>query len=198
MQTRPLNSPRLLLRPYSQSDLAAFTELNGDPEARRHVGGPLTRADAAVRFESFISGFAVGADAWAVTLRESGVYIGHSWLVLDEGANHPELGFILAPSFWRQGYGTEVAKAVLGYALAHRAYSRVVATVDADHGASIRVLERAGMKREREDHDKQGSYFVYSITRSGTGRLRQQCGPRVKRNAVGFRDRLNKAGEEFR
>ena len=79
--------------------------------------------------------------------------------------NDAEIGFLLIRGAWRQGYGTEVAVAVLDYALTQRCYSRVMATVDADHPASIRVLERAGMRREREQRDEQGIYFVYAATR---------------------------------
>ena len=155
-----LDTPRLILRPYQANDLAAFVALNSDPEVRHHVGGHLTRTEATARFQSF---FTDGHDdAWAVTLRESGLYIGHCWLVM---RGEPELGFLLVPPVWRQGYGTEVAVALLDYALTQRCYSRVVATVDADHPASIRVLERAGMRRECERRDEHGVYLVYSATR---------------------------------
>jgi RimJ/RimL family protein N-acetyltransferase len=76
-----------------------------------------------------------------------------------------ELGFLITPSLWRQGYGTEVATALLDYAITHRGHSRVIATVDADHPASIGVLERAGMRRESERRDEQGVYLVYSMVR---------------------------------
>lgn len=161
MLTPQLDTQRLTLRPYQTSDLAAFVALNADPEVRRHVGGPLSPTEATTRFQSFFTGG--NDDAWAITLRESGRYIGHCWLVMRE--EDPELGFLLVPAVWRQGYGTEVAVAALDYALTQRCYSRVVATVDADHPASIRVLERAGMRRECARHDKHGLYFVYSAMR---------------------------------
>jgi RimJ/RimL family protein N-acetyltransferase len=157
MSTPLLNTQRLMLRPYLESDLEAFVILNGDPDVRRYVGGPLTAADAMRRFRGFMGKTA--GDAWAVTLRSAGRYIGHCWLEMRE---NPEFGFLLARSVWRQGYGTEVAVAVLDYALTQRKHSRVVATVDADHVASIRVLERAGMRRECEQRDEHGVYFVYS------------------------------------
>jgi RimJ/RimL family protein N-acetyltransferase len=156
MHTPPLDTPRLTLRPYQANDLEPFVALNTDLEVRRHVGGPFTPADATRRFQSFDSGSQ--DEAWAVTLRGGGRYIGHCWLVMRDD---PEIGFLLIPSVWRQGYGTEVAVAVLDYALTQRQYSRVVATVDADRPASIRVLERAGMRRQREQRDEQGAYFVY-------------------------------------
>src|SRR5688572_20398937 len=132
MRTPSLNTSRLTLRPCQASDLESFVALNTDMEVRRHVGGPLTPADATRRFHSLVSG--TEDDAWAITLRGVGRYIGHCWLVT---RNEPEIGLLLIRGVWRQGYGTEVAVAMLDYALTQRRYSRVVATVDADHPASI-------------------------------------------------------------
>src|SRR5688572_18968757 len=122
-----LNTPRLTLRPYQAGDLQDFIALNVDAEVRRHVGGVLTPAQAANRFQTFTG---TQDAAWAVTLRETGRYIGHSWLMMRE---EPEIGFLLIRSVWRQGYGTEVAVALLDHALTGCGCSRVIATVDADH-----------------------------------------------------------------
>ena len=164
MQVPHLKSPRLLLRPYHPGDFDAFAVLNGDAEVRRYMGGPLTRADTARRFQTFFMDGVFDGEAWAVALCDTGDYIGHCWLVVRAGGRDAELGFLIASRMWRQGYGTEVAVVVLDYAFASGRYQRVVATVDADHPASIRVLKRAGMRREGERRDEAGVYLVYSIT----------------------------------
>lgn len=156
----PIETSRLTLRPYQAGDLEDFVAINTDPEVRRHVGGVLTRAEAVNRFQTFFEG---NDEAWAITLNGTGEYIGHCWLVMRD---HPEMGLLLVRSVWRQGYGTEVAVAILDYALTQRRYPRVVASVDSDHPASIRVLERAGMRRECERRDEQGVYFVYVMMMS--------------------------------
>ena len=58
-----------------------------------------------------------------------------------------ELGWTLARDRWGHGYGTEVAAACLGAGLAHLAADRIVALVDAENEASLRVAERIGMAR---------------------------------------------------
>jgi RimJ/RimL family protein N-acetyltransferase len=68
----------------------------------------------------------------------------------------------VSAAYWRQGYGTEIATAVLDYALNQMRYGKVVATVDTDHDASVRMLERVGMKRVRIEQDADGLYFVYA------------------------------------
>jgi RimJ/RimL family protein N-acetyltransferase len=157
----PIKTPRLLLRPYQADDLEYFVAINTDPEVRRHVGGVLTPAEAVSRFQTIFEG---KDEAWAITVQGTGQYIGHCWLVMRD---HPEVGLLLVRSVWRLGYGTEVAVAILDHALTQRRYPRVVASVDGDHAASIKVLERAGMRRECERRDEQGIYFVYAATRPG-------------------------------
>jgi [ribosomal protein S5]-alanine N-acetyltransferase len=161
MQIPRLQSARLTLRPYRPSDFDSFVSLNLDANVRRHVGGTLDFAKAKQLFDQFVIGeCSPGHEAWAVTQTDSGNYIGHCWFVIREGTDCPELGFLFDQRYWRQGYGTELANALMMYGLA--GYPRLVATVDSDHVPSIRVLERAGMKRERIERDAQGIYFVYS------------------------------------
>ena len=164
MKIRELQSPRLTLRPYKAADLSAFAALNADEGVRRHVGGVLSHAEAERLFERFVTGECLpGHEAWAVTRNDTAEYIGHCWFSMREGADWPELGFLITPHYWRRGYGTEIARALIKHALGRDGYGGILATVDPDHTACIVVLERAGMKRMREMQDKQGTYFVYGV-----------------------------------
>jgi RimJ/RimL family protein N-acetyltransferase len=129
------------------------------------MDGPLNRMEAAQRFERFLTDDEDGVEAWAVTLASTGGFIGHAFVVGLENAGEAEVGFILDPEVWRRGYGSEVARAVVAYGLEQKGYSRIMATVDTDHLASIKVLGRAGMVFEREIKDRDGTYFVYARRR---------------------------------
>jgi [ribosomal protein S5]-alanine N-acetyltransferase len=159
---RRLRTPRLILRQYDEADIGLFVALNGNPEARRHMDGPLEHAEACRRLERFLTDEENRIEAWAVTMASTGRYIGHAYLVGSENGEDAEVGFIIDPGTWRHGYGSEVARAVIEHGLHHGGYRRVTATVDTDHIASIKVLERAGMVLEREVTDGQGAHFVYS------------------------------------
>ncbi|MDB6035242.1 MAG: hypothetical protein JWM16_5580 [Verrucomicrobiales bacterium] len=77
-----IETARLKLRAYREDDLDAFASLNANDEVRCHVGGSLTRAETVIRFRSFFDG---GPDeAWAITLPDTGAYIGHCWLLMCE------------------------------------------------------------------------------------------------------------------
>ena len=155
-QAQRLETSRLTLRTYTQGDFESFAELNADPQVRLHMGGAIARGEAARLFQGFGSDGSFPGSAWAITLRETGAYIGHCWLVASQETQDIELGLLIARSQWGQGFGTEVVTAMLGHAKADRCNPRVVATVDLDHRASIRVLEMAGMHFECEKRDEDG------------------------------------------
>src|SRR5690606_38652938 len=59
-----------------------------------------------------------------------------------------EVGFMLAPAHWGKGYAAEAVRAVLRFAFEAMDLHRVEADVDPDNGASLRLLERLGFRRE--------------------------------------------------
>jgi RimJ/RimL family protein N-acetyltransferase len=163
LSIQSLSMARLTLRPYQSLDFDDFASLNADENVRRHVGGPLSRENAAPLFERFVSGSCLpGNEVWAVVLKNSGEYLGHCWFV-QQGTDDPEMGLLVATRYWRQGYGTEIAKAMLEYAKNQTGNRQLMATVDCNHIASIRLLERVGMKRERIEQDDEGTHYVYSF-----------------------------------
>lgn len=156
-----LRTRRLKLRPYEVGDMEQFIALNCDPAARKHMNGPMTQTQAVERFNWCMS----SGDAWAVTDLRYCEYIGHAFLNAISSSGDAELGFILAPRAWHSGYGTEIVKAVVEYG--HTKYSRIIATVDTDHIASINVLQKAGFVLFIEKFDEYGPYYVYESVRHG-------------------------------
>jgi [ribosomal protein S5]-alanine N-acetyltransferase len=53
------------------------------------------------------------------------------------------------PDLWGRGYATEAAGAVVAYALERLGHTTVKADVDEPNAASVRVLEKLGLKRVR-------------------------------------------------
>lgn len=160
MDIPTLQTPRLTLRAYRVEDREAFVALNVDPVARAHMDGPLTKARAQALFESLLS---PTFHVWAV-LETSGEYIGHVFLTptLEDGDR--ELGFLFAPPHWGQGYATEAARCVLQHVRSRHPDWSMVATVDLDHGVSLRVLEKLGFVRTRTIEDEEPPWAVYTLT----------------------------------
>ena len=59
-----------------------------------------------------------------------------------------EISYSLLPEQWQKGLGTELVKQLLKHCFNTLGLHRVEAGVAIDNFASIRVLEKAGMKRE--------------------------------------------------
>jgi len=63
--------------------------------------------------------------------------------------DEPELGYRLVASAWGNGYATEGARALIDKGFESPLVSRVVAETMAAHGASRRVMEKAGLRYVR-------------------------------------------------
>ncbi|NER19829.1 MAG: GNAT family N-acetyltransferase [Symploca sp. SIO1C2] len=66
---------------------------------------------------------------------------------LDPEEGIPSLIYGVHPNYWGCGYATEATSAVLSYALEKLAFPKVRADVDEPNIASVRVLEKLGMKQ---------------------------------------------------
>lgn len=76
----------------------------------------------------------------------------------------PSLIYGIAPDFWGNGYGTESAQTVLCYALEKLKLPKVIADVDEPNLASVRVLQKLGMKQTKRAvvQGKPLLYFEYN------------------------------------
>jgi len=134
----------------------------------RAMGGPLSEDAAHARFDTFAPGSAapplfVGA---AVV---DGRYVGHGFLVRREEPPEVELGFLVRPEDQRCGHGTAIARALVRRGLDVLDLGRIIATVDVDNPASIRVLEKAGFEDLGTRHDDAGPYRLFA-TSTGASR----------------------------
>jgi [ribosomal protein S5]-alanine N-acetyltransferase len=59
-----------------------------------------------------------------------------------------ELGFVIDPAYWGQGYATEAATAVLEYGQNRIGWPRIMAVCDVDNLASAAVLRKIGLQQE--------------------------------------------------
>jgi RimJ/RimL family protein N-acetyltransferase len=62
------------------------------------------------------------------------------------------LFWALSPAHQRQGYATEAATALIDYAFAELQLERIVATTTNENAASIRVMQKLGMRIERNPY----------------------------------------------
>ncbi len=151
-----LRTPRLLLRPWRDTDLAPFAALNADLEVRRGFAGTLTREESdalAAHIQEHITTHGFGF--WAVEAPGTAPFIGFVGLkhvsFAAPFAPAVEIGWRLARAHWGQGYATEAARAALAHAFGPLDLPEVVSFTVPGNLPSRRVMERIGMTHDPKD-----------------------------------------------
>lgn len=196
MAERPtIQTERLVLRPFYAEDSNSVRLLAGAREVAAQtltIPHPYEEGLAEQWIGSQQGAFDRGeAVTFAVTLRETGDLVGAVGLILSEKDGNAELGYWVGVPYWGQGYATEAASAVVGFAFSALGLHRVHAGVFSRNKASAKVLRKVGLKREgrlRHHHLKWGRYL--DLDRFGIleGEWRPSPGPRAE--AVAEADEL--------
>lgn len=149
-----LTTERLILRAFPEEDLGAFAAYRSDPEVARYQSWetPYT-AEQAADFLAGVRSAAPGTPGvWyqvALECRATGELAGDcAFCVGAEDPRQAEIGFTLRWEIQGRGLATEAVTRLLGYLFEERGLHRVTARCDVENGASARLLEQVGMRRE--------------------------------------------------
>ncbi|WP_269939769.1 GNAT family N-acetyltransferase [Arthrobacter sp. HY1533] len=175
-----LETPRLVLREFAESDAGFLVALDGDPSVMRYLSNgtptPL-REIVEDHIPAYLAYHRASPDFgfWVAQDPPSGDFLG--WFHLRPGPGcpdaEPELGYRLRRSSWGRGLATEGSRALIDHAFLHTPATRVVAETMTVHAASRRVMEKSGMRLVRHftadwpvriDGDEQGD-VEYAIAR---------------------------------
>jgi RimJ/RimL family protein N-acetyltransferase len=166
-----LETERLLLRLFRESDLDAYAEMCGDPEVMKYLGGAtLSRAESWRNMATVLGHWQLrGFGLWAVEERGSGQLVGRVGCWRPEGWPGLELAWTLRRQSWGKGYATEAARTALDVAFSDLAQPHVISMIHCENEASIRVAGRLGMRREGSAELLGHPVVVYGIRRGGRG-----------------------------
>lgn len=147
----PLLTAHTRLRRLAVADLPRFQAYRNDAETGRWQGWQPMDDAAALAFLHEMSTSPFGTPGrWfqlAIAERDSDALIGDIGVQLHGcGGQVAELGFTLAPPAQGRGLATEAVQALVSWLLAHSAAQRVVAVADTRNAASLRLLQRLGMR----------------------------------------------------
>ena len=151
--TPHLETQRLILRPFVPGDWEAISAILTDIDTTRYMH--FATWEEAQRRDWFdwcvANAQQPDADAisWAIAHKDSGMVIG--WFGIG-GADERGFGYLLDRAHWNRGYMTEALRAVLAYEFDSRGAPRLRATCDVANGASARVMEKVGMRREKTEY----------------------------------------------
>ena len=147
----PYRTPRLCLRRLREQDLAAFQAYRSDAELGRYQGWRPMEDGAALAFlrEMADSAFCPRG-AWfqlGIAEADNDTLIGDIGIHLQADGSAAEIGFTLARGAQGRGLATEAVAAAVELVFAHTPATRVLAITDARNSASVRLLDRAGLRR---------------------------------------------------
>lgn len=145
-----LQTPRLVLREFTEKDLDVLAPLLADVEVMRFsLSGPLSKEKTKEYLQKRILDHYAkhGFGLWAVIDKKEQNLVGFVGLIMQniDGEELIELGYRLDPKHWGQGYAVEAAKAVLGYAFETLKLDRIISIIDPKNVRSVKVAEKAGM-----------------------------------------------------
>jgi RimJ/RimL family protein N-acetyltransferase len=158
-----IETARLLLRPWLESDRAPFAEIGQDPQVMAWLGPLMTAAESDAVIDRMIADqSAHGYCFWAIERREDRRLIGLCGLrpakdVHPEIDGNIEIGWRLAAHAWGQGYAFEAATASLGWGFAVLGVPRIISYTATINLRSQALMHRLGMHRRPDldfDHPK--------------------------------------------
>ena len=146
-----VETERLVLRMFRESDTDAYAEMVADPEVMRFLGKPMSRQEAWRNMAMVLGHWHLrGFGFWAVEEKATGELAGRVGCWRPEGWPGLEVGWTLRRRFWGRGYATEAARASIDYAFTTLKQTRVISLIAPENINSIRVAERLGEKPEGE------------------------------------------------
>ncbi len=146
-----LETDRLILRQWQDSDLIPFAKMSSDPEVMRYFPNTLSReqSDAlAEKIRDKIQKFGYGF--WAIEIKETAEFAGFC------GLNTPdpqlpfgpsvEVGWRLARPFWKRGYATEAATMAINFGFKELSLIDIVSFTVPANIPSRNVMTRLGFQ----------------------------------------------------
>jgi len=163
-----LETERTFLRKLTIADAKNFYQLNIDPEVLKYTGDkPFDSIEVA---KSFLAGYdqysRYGVGRLAVIEKSTGQFIGWCGLKYSPGTDEFDIGFRFYKSYWNRGFATETARICIQHGLHNLQLQEIIGRARKDNTASIRVLEKLGMKFKGNFDFDGHEGVLYSITKS--------------------------------
>ncbi len=155
-KTAILETPRLILRHWRDTDLEAFARMNADPKVMEFFPARLTQQQSDALFGRIESHFRKhGFGLFTAEFRQTSLFAGFIGLSVPSFRARftpcVEIGWRLLPEFWGQGLAPEGAQEVARYAFELLKIKELVSFTVPENVRSRRVMEKLGMTHDPAD-----------------------------------------------
>jgi ribosomal-protein-alanine N-acetyltransferase len=162
-----LQTPRLILRSFSDGDLDEMSALMANAAFMRFSLGVFSREQTAGFLEKVRARDRDGLPSqFGVVFRHDNRLIGYCgfFLQIVDDVEELEIGYRIHPDYWGQGIATEAARAVRDHGFDHLKLPRLISLIHPANLASRRVAEKNGMTPEKETVFRGFPTIVFSIS----------------------------------
>ncbi|MFT5859045.1 MAG: ribosomal-protein-alanine N-acetyltransferase [Flavobacteriaceae bacterium] len=145
---------RLIIRKLHESDREAFYDMMQNPNVMNPIPQKvMDRPTSDANFQKHLHRETDSTiQVWSLETKSGDQFIGIvAFLINDEG--NDEIGYRLREQFWKQGYGTEVAKGLIEHGFETMNLSLITADVYIENTGSVKILDKF-FQREREFFNK--------------------------------------------
>ena len=164
-----LETERLVLGEWQSADWIEFRPITTDPEVMRYITGGVPWSEETIR--SFVDRQVKlhgerGFCRWKLAEKSSGNMIGFCGVGIWRDGLEPEIGWWLARRYWGKGLATEAARAALADIFERVRLDRVVSIARPANIASTRIMEKLGLKFDREFESEGVPLVQYEMRRA--------------------------------
>jgi 3-dehydroquinate dehydratase / shikimate dehydrogenase len=150
MELPTLKTQRLILRPWKESDLQPFAEMNADLKVMEFYASPLTKEESDALAKKIQQDYVHrNYGFWAVEVPGIAPFIGYVglnyWDLEMSFAPCVDIGWRIASSQWGYGFATEGAQEALRYGFEVLDLPEIFSMATIGNVRSHRVMEKLGM-----------------------------------------------------
>ncbi|MEL7280590.1 MAG: GNAT family N-acetyltransferase [Pseudomonadota bacterium] len=159
-----LETERLILTPFRPEDVDIAKKVLCDERVMRYVGDVETPQAVEAHMKDAVKRGAGGRiGIWCITRKDTGAKIGdgvfmpvpieeddYDWSLVVPDAYpdaHIEVGYLLIPEAWGQGFATETCRRLVQFAFEITPLDQIVACTDPENANSQHVLKKSGLRR---------------------------------------------------
>jgi ribosomal-protein-alanine N-acetyltransferase len=167
-------SENFRFRELTGDDAQFGFDLNSDPEVIQYTDDPpfTSVEEAQVFMDAYTETYRrYRCGRWGMELKSTGELVGWCGLKFHPNEQVHDVGYRLFKKHWGKGYASEACMRTIEYGFKDMNLARIVAHARKENVASLRVLEKCGMKITGEGQECGGEIYVFQITRSEDSKI---------------------------
>ena len=150
MLSPKIETDRLILRRYKESDIDAIYEIITDERLSKYIKFPnLTKDEELECIKTWIAEADESKyEKWVIERKSDGAVVGNIDVnTVVKKHNYCDVGYVIRYNYWGKGYASEALNAVSNYLL-ESGYYLVECTCNELNTQSSKVMEKAGFQRD--------------------------------------------------